>query len=63
MTREEGFYWIRRDDKWEVAEYVDGDWFTAGNDTPVRLQDWDEILEIDEQRIIHWSENEKDTIL
>lgn len=54
MTREPGFYWVRRIDKWEVAEW-DGDWwFLCGHDLMAvhPFEGWGiRIDEIEERRI------------
>jgi hypothetical protein len=31
-NREDGFYWVLLNDKWQVAEYCDVYWFIAGTD-------------------------------
>ena len=49
MGRQEGFYWVRLSDwEWEVAQWLDGSWWTAGSDS--HYQDSD-FAEIDERRI------------
>jgi len=32
MKREEGYYWVKVDDKWVVAEYYDCAWFHTGTE-------------------------------
>lgn len=52
MNREYGFYWVKDDDGWFIAEWRDGDkWITTGNPLSVWFEDID-FIEIDEKRII-----------
>lgn len=46
--REEGFYWVKDDEQWIIAEWDGGIWYTHGND--YEFQDSD-FQEIDERKI------------
>ena len=47
--RQEGFYWIKINNIWTIAEYSDSRWWIPGREEPI-LNDSD-IYEIDEQII------------
>ena len=43
MKRESGFYWVRNDDKWSVAEWCEDVWFGIGSEETLRDTLFDEI--------------------
>jgi hypothetical protein len=47
MSRQPGYYWVKADGKWIVAEFYDNRWWHTGMDYHVP-----EPPEIDERRII-----------
>jgi hypothetical protein len=34
MDRENGFYWVKIGDNWEVAEWAQGHWWVCGSEVP-----------------------------
>lgn len=43
--RQPGYYWIRRGDKWEPAEFDGSTWWMIGYDGKLRDRDIDEVGE------------------
>lgn len=48
MKRENGFYWIKWDGRWLIAEYVQGEWYVTQR---LSYLDDTDLEEIDERRI------------
>jgi hypothetical protein len=47
--REPGFYWVKRFDKWSIAEFDGESWTSTTYIDPIFDRDWQEI---DERRIV-----------
>lgn len=43
MNREDGFYWVKYHDRWEVSEFLSGVWWGTGIDSPRTDRAMDEI--------------------
>jgi hypothetical protein len=48
MGRQNGFYWVRLDDGWTVANWDGARWWMIGSEMSCKSTDFDEI---DERRI------------
>jgi hypothetical protein len=61
VTREDGFYWVRRSDEWQVARWDRNACYRASWSLPGSDDWWDdaEMIEIDERRIVRMESYEK----
>lgn len=55
MKRENGFYWVKSNGIWKIAEFIDKSWKMIVTDYIYTFYDFD-FEEIDESRIINPNE-------